>query len=154
MSSLAQMLEASGASIEAEDDFDAVNTLMREKGWSDGLPIVPPTESRVAAMLEYCDRPWDQPIAKIPPRWGEATPLLLAANAVMAGCQPRYFPLFMLAIERHRGKRAVQPRRPSAAGTLSVLAVRRHSCPASEGSARTRSGGRWLCPATARPAQR
>lgn len=99
MSNLAQMLEAPGASIEAEDDFDAVNTLMREKGWSDGLPIVPPTEARVAAMLEYCDRPWDQPIAKIPPRWGEATPLLLAANAVMAGCQPRYFPLYMLAIE-------------------------------------------------------
>jgi len=99
MSKLAQLLQASGASIEAEDDFDSVNALMREKGWSDGLPIVPPTEARVAAMLEYCDRPWDQPIAKIPPRWGEATPLLLAANAVMAGCQPRYFPLFMLAIE-------------------------------------------------------
>ncbi len=99
MSNLAQMLEAPGASVEAEDDFDAVNALMREKGWSDGLPIVPPTETRVAAMLEYCDRPWDQPIAKIPPRWGEATPLLLAANAVMAGCQPRYFPLYMLAIE-------------------------------------------------------
>ncbi len=99
MSNLAQMLGASGASIDADDDFDAINALMREKGWSDGLPIVPPTEARVAAMLEYCDRPWDQPIAKIPPRWGEATPLLLAANAVMAGCQPRYFPLFMLAIE-------------------------------------------------------
>ncbi len=99
MSSLAQMLQASGASIEADDDFEAINALMREKGWSDGLPIVPPTEARVAAMLEYCDRPWDQPIAKIPPRWGEATPLLLAANAVMAGCQPRYFPLYMLAIE-------------------------------------------------------
>jgi len=99
MSKLAQLLQASGASIEAEDDFDSVNALMREKGWSDGLPIVPPTEARVAAMLEYCDRPWDQPIAKIPPRWGEATPLLLAANAVMAGCQPRYFPLLMLAIE-------------------------------------------------------
>ncbi len=99
MSNLTQLLEASGASIEAEDDFDAVNALMREKGWSDGLPIVPPTEARVAAMLEYCDRPWDQPVAKIPPRWGEATPLRLAANAVMAGCQPRYFPLLMLAIE-------------------------------------------------------
>ena len=99
MSDLAQLLTAPGASIEADDDFDAVNALMRDKGWSDGLPIVPPTEARVAAMLEYCDRPWDQPIAKIPPRWGEATPLLLAANAVMAGCQPRYFPLFMLAIE-------------------------------------------------------
>jgi hypothetical protein len=99
MSKLAQMLDASGASVNADDDFDAINALMREKGWSDGLPIVPPTEARVAAMLEYCDRPWDQPIAKIPPRWGEATPLRLAANAVMAGCQPRYFPLFMLAIE-------------------------------------------------------
>lgn len=99
MSKLAQMLEVSGASVLADDDFDAINALMREKGWSDGLPIVPPTEARVAAMLEYCDRPWDKPIAKIPPRWGEATPLLLAANAVMAGCQPRYFPLFMLAIE-------------------------------------------------------
>jgi hypothetical protein len=99
MSNLAQLLQASGASIEAEDDFEAVNALMREKGWSDGLPIVPPTEARVAAMLEYCDRSWDQPIAKIPPRWGEATPLRLAANAVMAGCQPRYFPLYMLAIE-------------------------------------------------------
>ena len=99
MSKLAQMLAASGASVETDDDFDVINALMREKGWSDGLPIVPPTEARVAAMLEYCDRPWDQPIAKIPPRWGEATPLLLAANAVMAGCQPRYFPLYMLAIE-------------------------------------------------------
>lgn len=99
MSDLAQMLQASGASVDADDDFDAINALMREKGWSDGLPVVPPTEARVAAMLEYCDRPWDQAIAKIPPRWGEATPLLLAANAVMAGCQPRYFPLFMLAIE-------------------------------------------------------
>lgn len=99
MSALAQLLQAPGASIDADGDFDAVNALVMEKGWGDGLPVVPPTEARVAAMLEYCDRPWDQPIAKIPPRWGEATPLRLAANAVMAGCQPRYFPLYMLAIE-------------------------------------------------------
>jgi len=99
MSNLAQLLQAPGASVEAVEDFDAINAMMREKGWSDGLPIVPPTEARVAAMLAYCDRPWDQPIAKIAPRWGEATPLRLAANAVMAGCQPRYFPVLMLAIE-------------------------------------------------------
>jgi len=99
MSNLAQLLQAPGMSIEADGDFDAVNALVMEKGWGDGLPVVPPTEERVAAMLEYCDRPWDQPIAKIAPRWGEATPLRLAANAVMAGCQPRYFPLYMLAIE-------------------------------------------------------
>ena len=54
---------------------------------------------RVEAMLGYCDRPWDEPIAKLAPRYGEATPLRLAANAVMAGCQPEYFPLVMLAIE-------------------------------------------------------
>lgn len=99
MSNLAQLLQASGASIEAEGDFESVNALVMEKGWGDGLPVVPPTEARVAAMLEYCDRPWDQPVAKIPPRWGEATPLRLAANAVMAGCEPRYFPLYLLAIE-------------------------------------------------------
>ena len=99
MSNLAQLLQAPGMSFEADGDFDAVNALVMEKGWGDGLPVVPPTEARVAAMLEYCDRPWDQPIARIPPRWGEATPLRLAANAVMAGCEPRYFPLYLLAIE-------------------------------------------------------
>lgn len=99
MSDLAQLLAVPGAGIEADDDFEAINALMRDRGWSDGLPIVPPTEARVAAMLAYCDRPWDQPVAKIPPRWGEATPLRLAANAVMAGCRPQYFPLLMLAIE-------------------------------------------------------
>ncbi|MGA0025656.1 MAG: hypothetical protein ACO3F9_13565 [Burkholderiales bacterium] len=99
MSALAQLLDAPGAAVEADDDFDAVNALMRDKGWSDGLPIVPPTEARVAAMLQYCDRPWNEPIAKIAPRWGEATPLRLAANAVMAGCRPEYFPLYLLAIE-------------------------------------------------------
>jgi hypothetical protein len=99
MSALAQLLQAPGASIDADGDLDAVNALVMERGWGDGLPVVPPTEARVAAMLEYCDRPWDRPVAKIPPRWGEATPLRLAANAVMAGCEPRYFPLYLLAIE-------------------------------------------------------
>src|SRR5688572_32774618 len=50
-------------------------------------------------MLAYCDRPWDEPVAKVAPRYGEATSLRLAANAVMAGCRPQYFPLVVLAIE-------------------------------------------------------
>ena len=94
-----QLLEAPGASFECEDDFDAVNALVRDRGWSDGLPVVPPTAARVEAMLAYCDRPWDEPVAKVAPRYGEATPLRLAANAVMAGCRPEYLPLLMLAIE-------------------------------------------------------
>ncbi len=96
---LFELLKAPGASLEAEDDFDAVNALMRERGWSDGLPIIPPTAARVEKMLAYCDRPWNEPVAKMAPRYGEATPLRLAANAVMAGCRPEYFPLLVLAIE-------------------------------------------------------
>lgn len=99
MSSLAELLKAPGASIEADEDFDAVNELCRARGWGDGLPIVPPTAARVEQMLAWCDRPWNEPIARIAPRYGEATPLRLAANAVMAGCRPEYFPLYMLAIE-------------------------------------------------------
>ena len=99
MTNLAELLKAPGASLECEDDFEAVNELARGRGWSDGLPVVPPTAERVERMLEYCDRPWDEPIAKVAPRYGEATPLRLAANAVMAGCRPEYFPLLVLAIE-------------------------------------------------------
>jgi len=99
MTNLADLLEAPGASLECDDDFDAVNALMRDRGWSDGLPIVPPTARRVENMLAWCDRPWNEPVAKVAPRWGEATPLRLAANAVMAGCRPEYFPVLVAAIE-------------------------------------------------------
>ena len=99
MSDLAELLKAKDASIDADDDFDAINKLYMERGWGDGLPLIPPTMERVEKMLAYCDRPWNEPIAKMAPRYGEATPLRLAANAVMAGCAPNYFPLFMLAIE-------------------------------------------------------
>lgn len=99
MSNLAEMLKAPDACIEADDDWAAVNALCFEKGWSDGLPVVPPTAERVEQMLVYCDRPWGEPVAKIPPRWGEATPLRLAANATMAGCRPEYFPLLLAAVE-------------------------------------------------------
>ena len=93
------LLGAEGASLEAEDDFEQINQLCLERGWGDGLPIVPPTARRVEQMLTYCDRPWHEPVEKIAPRYGEATPLRLAANAVMAGCKPEYFPLLVLAIE-------------------------------------------------------
>jgi hypothetical protein len=99
MSDLAHLLARPGASIEAENDFDAINTLYLERGWGDGLPIVPPTRERVENMLRFCGRSWDEPLVRIPPRYGEATALRLAANAVMAGCRPEYFPVYVLAIE-------------------------------------------------------
>lgn len=87
------------AGFEADDDFEKINGLYLEKGWGDGLPIVPPTAERVQKMLAYCDRPIDEPIGLVAPRYGAATPLRLAANAVMAGCRPEYFPVVMLAID-------------------------------------------------------
>ncbi len=85
--------------LHVEGDYDAACDVIEQKGWSDGLPVVLPTTERVRAMLQYCDRPWETPIGKIAPRYGHATPIRLAANAVMAGCRPEYFPLVMLAIE-------------------------------------------------------
>jgi hypothetical protein len=99
MSSLDQMLKAPGALIECDDDPEAVYELLCAKGWSDGLPVIPPTPERVERMLAYCDRDLDQPVVKIPPRFGAATPVRVAANAVMAGCKPEYFPLVLLALE-------------------------------------------------------
>jgi len=46
MTNLAALLKAQGASLEAEDDFDQINKLCFERGWGDGLPIVPPTAKR------------------------------------------------------------------------------------------------------------
>ena len=99
MSSLDQMLKAPGALIECDDDPEAVYDLLCAKGWSDGLPVIPPTPERVERMLAYCDRDLGEPVVKIPPRFGAATPVRVAANAVMAGCKPEYFPLVLLALE-------------------------------------------------------
>jgi hypothetical protein len=99
MSALATMLKAPGALVECDDDPEAVFELLCAKGWSDGLPVIPPTPERVERMLAYCDRDFGEPVVKIPPRYGAATPIRVAANAVMAGCKPEYFPLVLLALE-------------------------------------------------------
>jgi hypothetical protein len=105
MSGMNAVLGMPGATIEADDDFDAINQLYLDRGWSDGLPIVPPTAPRVEAMLAYCDRPWNEPVGNIGPRYGEATPVRIAVNAVMAGARPQYFPLIVLALEAMCEKR-------------------------------------------------
>jgi len=99
MSSFAGMLNTPGAMVECDDDPEAVFELLCSKGWSDGLPVIPPTPERVERMLSYCERDFAEPVVRIPPRFGAATPIRVAANAVMAGCKPEYFPLVLLALE-------------------------------------------------------
>jgi hypothetical protein len=85
--------------IRLEDSPESVNAEFYQRGWTDGLPIVPPTEERVAAMIAYTDRDPDESLGLLGPRWGKATPHKLAVNAVMAGCLPAYFPVVVAAVE-------------------------------------------------------
>lgn len=85
--------------IEAPDDIEAAYAFCEQSGFGDGLPIIPPTVERVERMLMFCDRPRNEPIMTVAPGYGEATPLRIAANAVMAGCRPEYFPIVMLSME-------------------------------------------------------
>jgi hypothetical protein len=93
------MPRLSSQRIEVADDYEAVQRLYLERGWSDGLPIVPPTPERVEAMLAAVDLPPGHVIAEIPPNWGAATVERLAINAVMAGCLPEYFPVIVAAAD-------------------------------------------------------
>jgi hypothetical protein len=67
-------------------------------GWSDGLPVVPPTQQRVDEMLGEREARRDEVLAVLPPGRGTATLEKVAANAVMAGCRPEYFPAVEAAL--------------------------------------------------------
>ena len=69
------------------------------QGWTDGLPVVPPTEARVAAMLAAAGVGPDHVLGAVPARRKVITAGVAAANAVMAGCRPEYFPLVLTALE-------------------------------------------------------
>ena len=70
-----------------------------ERGWTDGLPVVPPTPARVLRMLEGTTRPADEVVAVVGPDFADCTVEKAAVNAVMAGCRPEYFPVVLAALE-------------------------------------------------------
>ena len=69
-----------------------------ELGWTDGLPVIPPTPERVERMLGDRSSQRDEVIATLPPAGGIATLEKIAANAVMAGCRPEYLPVVETAV--------------------------------------------------------
>ncbi|MFH1486457.1 MAG: hypothetical protein ABIH46_10325 [Chloroflexota bacterium] len=89
---------ATGA-LEVKGSIAAANRLFYGRGWTDGLPIIPPTRSEVDGMLAYSDRDPKDVVAVFKPRNGKATVEKVAINAVMAGCQPEYFPVVLAAVE-------------------------------------------------------
>jgi hypothetical protein len=85
--------------IELPDTLEAVEAHFRGQGWTDGLPIVPPTPARVERMLGGIDAEPDHVVGKIPPLWAEASVEKIAINAVMAGCEPEAMPVLVTALE-------------------------------------------------------
>jgi hypothetical protein len=79
------------------DDFAAAQEFFHSRGWTDGLPVVPPTEAAVEACLEWAGMPPDQLIGIEPVRAQPITAEKLAINAVMAGCLPMHFPVVATA---------------------------------------------------------
>ncbi len=76
-----------------------VNRFYYGKGWTDGLPIIPPTEAAVAEMMTGTDLPPDHVVATLIPRKGKATIEKIAVNAVMAGALPTYMPVLIAAVQ-------------------------------------------------------
>ena len=70
---------------ELPNDIREISEHFYQLGCTDGLPIVPPTPEAVAEMLGWTDRPADEVVARLAPRWGQATVEKIAINAVMAG---------------------------------------------------------------------
>src|SRR5262249_6322227 len=68
-------------------------------GWTDGLPVVPPTEDRVRALLATVARDPGEIAGRLPERRRAVSVEKIAINAVMAGCQPEYFPVVLAAVE-------------------------------------------------------
>ena len=69
------------------------------RGWSDGLPVVPPTPVRVLRMLRGTTRDPQEPVGTIPPNNAPCTVEKVAINAVMAGCKPEYMPVVLAVVE-------------------------------------------------------
>ncbi len=79
------------------DDIWAAQELYHSNGWTDGLPIVPPTREAVEACLEWAMIPPDHLVGVEPVRAVPITAEKLAVNAVMAGCLPMHFPVVLTA---------------------------------------------------------
>ena len=82
-----------------QDACENMEKSFLKHGWSDGFPIVPPTEEAVNRMLEGTELPPEHLIAVFPPGHGKATVEKIAVNAVMAGCLPQYMPVIIAAVD-------------------------------------------------------
>ncbi len=92
-----QPASALGSKRYVADDAVAAQEFFHSRGWTDGLPVVPPTAKAVSACLEWALMPPAQLVGIEPVRQRPITAEKLAVNAVMAGCLPMHFPVVVAA---------------------------------------------------------
>ena len=105
------------------DDFAAAQELYHSSGWTDGLPVVPPTEAAVAACLDWAMMNPDQLIGIEPVREQPITAEKLAINAVMAGCLPMHFSVVATAWQAMLNEEFLLHGVTSSTGGCAVLAI-------------------------------
>ena len=84
--------------LEAPNDFATLQAYYEERGWTDGLPVVPATEDLVWDMLGAWNHNPTHVLGVIQPRNARVTLEKIAVNAVMAGCRPEHFPVVVAAV--------------------------------------------------------
>ena len=89
---------SAAASLSVPSDPAEMFSFLFDRGWTDGLPVLPPTMTAVRKMVAAGGKKADAVLGIIPPLNGVATVEKIAANAVMAGCLPGYFPLVLAAV--------------------------------------------------------
>src|SRR6202047_3355979 len=105
------------------DDFAAAQELYHSNGWTDGLPVVPPTQAAVEACLEWARMPPDMLIGIEPVRAQPITAEKLAINAVMAGCLPMHFPVVAAAWQAIMRQEVLLHGVTSSTGGCAILAI-------------------------------
>src|SRR3984885_3092427 len=105
------------------DDFAAAQEFYNSNGWTDGLPVVPPTEDAVAACLEWGLMPPDMLIGIERVRAHPITAEKLAINAVMAGCLPMHFPIVATAWQAMMKEEFLMHGISSSTGGCAVLVI-------------------------------
>ncbi len=81
------------------DTIEEAHEAMYRLGWTDGLPVIPPTPRLVEAALEYLGRDPQEVVGEVPPKNRLATVEKVVVNSVMAGCLPEYIPVVIAALE-------------------------------------------------------
>ncbi len=79
-------------------DLEDESEALYARGWTDGLPVVAPTEQRVLRMLTGTSRSPDELVAVVPPDLAPCTVEKVAVNAVLAGCLPEHLPVVLAAV--------------------------------------------------------